>query len=176
MDLEPQRAEEREVLSSIYSGDSHFHAIDDRCFQYRVEPDENPRHPKRFMLQLTWPDTYPDFAPEINLDIFYNSHLLPNLKRRMTVRFAEEAALWLGSAMTYTLFEFAKENVHSLILDEDLVHNLRSEEVQERKVAAPVTYLYEEGRGEDTSAKPRGWNWVDCVKHLSQTGGQADKV
>ena len=25
-----------------------------------------------------------------------------------------------------------------------------------------------DGKGE----KPRGWNWIDVVKHLSQTGGQ----
>ena len=26
--------------------------------------------------------------------------------------------------------------------------------------------------GNTTGEMPRGWNWVDIVKHLSQTGGQ----
>lgn len=25
-----------------------------------------------------------------------------------------------------------------------------------------------------TGEKPRGWNWVDIVKHLSQTGGKQE--
>ena len=31
--------------------------------------------------------------------------------------------------------------------------------------------LYEK-MGNATGEKPRGWNWVDVVKHLSQTGSQ----
>ena len=33
--------------------------------------------------------------------------------------------------------------------------------------------LYEK-MGNATGEKPRGWNWVDVVKHLSQTGSQQD--
>jgi len=28
--------------------------------------------------------------------------------------------------------------------------------------------------GNATGEKPRGWNWVDIVKHLSQTGSTND--
>lgn len=28
--------------------------------------------------------------------------------------------------------------------------------------------------GVNTGERPRGWDWVDVVKHLSQTGGKMD--
>ncbi|OWA52462.1 putative RWD domain-containing protein 4 [Hypsibius exemplaris] len=166
MDLEIQKSDEREVLSSIYSGDDHFQMVDENSFQYRVEPNGDPRNPKRFMLQIRWPDTYPESVPEVNLDIFYNSHLHNSDKEEVKRRVLEEAAAWVGCAMTYTLFEFAKENWDSLISETSVVET----RVEEKRVTGAEKR--ELLAAADDDDKPRGWNWVDVVKHLFQVPGE----
>ena len=45
-------------------------------------------------------------------------------------------------------------------------------EKKEQLTKAQKRRLFDKfGNAED---RPRGWNWVDVVKHLSQTGKQAD--
>jgi RWD domain len=166
MDPESQKSDEREVLLSIYSGDDHFQMVDDSTFQYRVEPDGDPRSPKRFMIQLRWPETYPEVAPEVSLDIFYNSHLHNSDKEDVTRRILEEAAVWVGCAMTYTLFEFAKENADSLI--SATLTNVS--EPSSRGAEKQATEKKEIQVRADDVDRPRGWNWVDIVKHLCQVG------
>ena len=163
MDLESQRSDEREVLASIYGGDDNFQVIDETTFQYKIEPDA--RSPRRFMLQIRWTESYPESEPEVNLDIFYNNHLRESAKDEVKRRILEEAAVWLGCAMTYTLFEFAKENVESLIPESSVTEmSSRSDERANTVVERNET----RATRSDDSDKPRGWNWIDVVKHLCQ--------
>ena len=32
-------------------------------------------HPHSFLLEISWPETYPESKPVVNLDAFYNKHL-----------------------------------------------------------------------------------------------------
>lgn len=80
--------EEREVLSSIYDGDDCFKQISPNTFQYKVsqkwgltesllinfqygESDTT----KSFLLEIQWGEKYPNEAPKINMDTFYNKHM-----------------------------------------------------------------------------------------------------
>ena len=107
----------------------------------------------------------------------------------------EEANNWIGCGMTYTLFECIKEKLPELMVEltealltqtaeqsEQKLKNMRLEPAV-IKTADPSSKL-KENKDQLTKAqkrrqwektnhkgeKPRGWNWVDLVKHLSQTG------
>jgi len=89
--MQEAQDDEREVLLSIYEGDSSFKQLSPKTFQYKVLrnylistylyhfvkllqygiDDEN----RSFLLELTWGDNYPDDIPIINMDTFYNKDL-----------------------------------------------------------------------------------------------------
>ncbi|GAU96469.1 hypothetical protein RvY_07908 [Ramazzottius varieornatus] len=173
MDLQAQTDEEVEVLLSIYSGDDRFRKIDNRTFQYRVESDDTSSNSKSFMLQIKWTDNYPEAPPDISLDIFYNSHLPDSVKDDIRSRLQEEANVWLGSAMTYTLFEYAKENIDTLLPAGVLLQTNREDKEQENPVSDSVSKNVQFALDNANAGKPRGWNWVDIVKHLNQTGASS---
>lgn len=64
--------EEKEVLLSIYDGDSRFKAISPTTYQYKYGEDNEP---KSFLLEIAWTAEYPLEKPTINMNTFYNKHL-----------------------------------------------------------------------------------------------------
>ncbi|KAK7790076.1 hypothetical protein R5R35_012998 [Gryllus longicercus] len=184
MSDEELQEEEREVLSSIYEGDPAFKQLSSTVFQYKYGQDDEPRS---FLLEVSWGKTYPTEKPTINMDTFYNRHILPEIKENIVTVVNQEAEQYLGAAMTYTLFEFVKEKAEELVAAQpdaivkdlgvsmDCVSISEPQEVETKK-AAKKEHLSKaqkrkqwdrvDARGE----KPRGWDWVDVVKHLSQTG------
>lgn len=97
-----------------------------------------------------------------------------SVKQRIRDQVLEEAAVWVGSAMTYTLVEFVKDNVDQLITDED-VQKIVNEEVKENAAFALASRSKNDVVDQDAECRPRGWNWVDVVKHLSKGGGGGDE-
>lgn len=118
------------------------------------------------------------------MNTFYNRNLIESVKKRITDIVSTEAEQFLGEAMTYSLFECLKEKFDEVISEqpEEIVENIErvtiSEErpIEVKKVQPKKEHLSKaqkrrqwdrvEARGE----RPRGWDWVDIVKHLSQTG------
>jgi 3'-phosphoadenosine 5'-phosphosulfate sulfotransferase (PAPS reductase)/FAD synthetase len=183
--------EELEVLRSIYDGDEHFKELSPTAFQYKIGMDSDP---KSILLEMSWGENYPEELPCFNLDTFYNKHLAPTFKSYLAALLTEQAEPMKGMAMTYSLFEYVKENI-----DEIFAHQSATE-----TSTAPVCATREEqdesrstesgsvsGAKKDKEKKeqltkaqkrkiinrqdvngemPRGWNWVDVVKHLCQTG------
>ncbi|XP_023213624.1 RWD domain-containing protein 4-like [Centruroides sculpturatus] len=93
----------------------------------------------------------------------------------------------LDTAMTYTLFEFAKENIQEFtdMQPDNLLPNVNgNEELTVDKTPEPQISSKKEKKPKLTKQQkrklanrvntdgelPRGWNWVDVVKHLSQIG------
>lgn len=176
--------EELEVLRAIYDGDVNFKELSSTSFQYMVGVNGDP---KSFLLEISWDESYPEVAPSLSLDAFYNKQIIPEVKCTILTRLVEEATLQLGTPMTYTLVEYAKEKVEELtegqpekptptetvpnseksFPDSQLMAVSKKEKKpklskqQKRKLADKL-----DCRGE----RPRGWNWVDVVKHLSQCG------
>ncbi|XP_065156017.1 RWD domain-containing protein 4 [Atheta coriaria] len=177
--------EEREVLNSIYDGDDCYKQIDPTTHQYKYGINDDP---KSFVLELKWNDTYPETKPEICMDAFYNKHIIQSLKDKICSLLSEEAEQYLGMSMTYSLFEFIKEKFDELIqeqpehvVNESVVCDVdkmtindpqesKKEQKKEQLTKAQKRRQWDrvDGKGE----KPRGWNWVDIVRHLSQTGGK----
>ncbi|KAH8392137.1 hypothetical protein KR215_001736 [Drosophila sulfurigaster] len=185
-----QQTDEREALQSIYEGDTNFKEINLTTYQYKYGEEDNY---KSFLVELQWGDNYPDEAPTINMNTFYNRNLLPVVKEEIQTALTNEASQWLGCGMTYTLFECLKDNLEQLtagqpesapaiaavddgvaaikISDTD-ADAKRKEPKKEQLTKAQKRRQWE--RTDHKGERARGWDWVDIVKHLSQTGSKED--
>lgn len=76
--------------------------------------------------------------------------------------------------MTYSLFELAKENAGDMLVSEE-----------EKKSESPMVAKVKKAKKENLTKqqkrrladrvdvhgeRPRGWDWVDIIRHLSKTG------
>ncbi|KAI4896978.1 hypothetical protein NFI96_031532 [Prochilodus magdalenae] len=103
---------ELEALRSIYEGDECFKELSPVSFQFRVgDHDES----KSFLLDVSWPEMYPETAPQLSLDAFFNNRLSLETKQLIISKLQEQVEVNLGTAMMYTLFEWAKENQEMLM-------------------------------------------------------------
>ncbi|XP_060528857.1 RWD domain-containing protein 4 isoform X2 [Cylas formicarius] len=186
-EIEIVQQEEREVLASIYEGDKCFKQIAQNTFQYKYGVSDTV---KSFLLEIKWGETYPEELPQISMELFYNKHVLPSIKDKVVNLVKTEAQQFLGMSMTYSLFEFVKEKFEELIKDQpdnineievEKLHILDQEpsqsakkEKKEQLTKAQKRRQWNrmDGKGE----KPRGWDWVDVIKHLSQTGSKIDNL
>ncbi|XP_008326194.1 RWD domain-containing protein 4 isoform X1 [Cynoglossus semilaevis] len=176
---------ELEALRSIYEGDEVFKEISPVSFQFRIGELEDS---KAFILDVTWPETYPETAPQISLDAFFNNRISAETKQLILSRLEEQAQANLGTAMMYTLFEWAKENQESLMENHKAVVTAvtlasnsdnttsspiaRKKEKKEQLTKAQKRRMI--SRTDNKGELPRGWDWVDVIKHLSKTGGKDD--
>nr|AON96601.1 RWD domain-containing protein 4 [Bicyclus anynana] len=172
-----QQADEIEVLKSIYEGDDNFKQVDATTYQYKYIDGE-----KSFILEITWGPTYPTEKPGFNLEIFYNQNLLPSVKEKILSILNTEADQWVGCAMTYTLFECLKEKVSEILAEqteETIVARIEKIAVTEQTESKKPEKKEQLSKSQKRRAwdraevgrageKPRGWDWVDIVKHLSQ--------
>ncbi|XP_040458664.1 RWD domain-containing protein 4 isoform X3 [Falco naumanni] len=137
--------------------------------------------PKAFLIEVSWPETYPQTAPVISMDAFFNNTISSAIKQSILDKLMVEVEANLGTAMTYTLFEYAKDN-KEVFMENQPVNTVTSvsnsiatgtpdapaskkkdkkeqlSKTQKRKLADKT-----DNKGE----LPRGWNWVDVIKHRS---------
>ncbi|XP_077299807.1 RWD domain-containing protein 4 [Arctopsyche grandis] len=173
--------EEREVLSSIYDGDEAFKQISPSVYQYKYGENENI---KSFLIELSWGPNYPTEKPLINMDTFYNRNLIQSVKDKIVATAEEEANQWLGCAMTYTIFECLKEKFNELLEDQtdsvaaittdvekisvDAQEDSKKQPKKEQLTKSQKRRAWDRAESGKGGEKPRGWDWVDIVKHLSQ--------
>ncbi|XP_055693624.1 RWD domain-containing protein 4 [Lutzomyia longipalpis] len=175
--------EEIEALLSIYETDVAFKQINPTTYQYKYGEDDAS---KSFLVEICWTPEYPNEAPQINLDTFYNRNLIGSVKEKIQEVLREEAQQWLGCGMTYTLFECLKERLDELTASQpENIHATVdiADEVEKLEVAPKATAKKEHltkaqkrrqwERTDHKGERPRGWNWVDIIRHLSQTGGKS---
>ncbi|XP_067407787.1 RWD domain-containing protein 4 isoform X2 [Emydura macquarii macquarii] len=113
---------ELEALRSIYEGDECFREISPVSFQYRIGENGDPR---AFLIEISWPETYPQTAPVISMNAFFNNTISLAVKQNILDKLMEEVEVNLGTAMTYTLFEYAKDN-KELFMENQPVHIVTS--------------------------------------------------
>ena len=187
-DIAALQEEESEVLKSIYEGDAAFSALSASKYQYKVgNADADSGGKDAFLVEFEWPGTYPNVLPVIKMDAFFNRHILAEVKAKIISTAEEEGQQYLGMSMTYTLIEYIKENFDSLMENqpetssevivaeavekvslEDPGGNAKKEK-KEQLTKAQKRRMWKQG-GLDESDRERGWNWVDVIRHLSQTG------
>ncbi|XP_060774028.1 RWD domain-containing protein 4 [Neoarius graeffei] len=168
---------ELEALRSIYEGDDCFKELSPVSFQFRIG-DLNES--KSFLLDVSWPETYPETEPHISLDAFFNNRISPETKQLIISKMHEQVEANLGSAMMYTLFEWAKENQEMLMENHQPVMSAVTL-ASNSDVNSPVSVSKKKEKKEqltkaqkrkmigrtDKGELPRGWNWVDVIKHVS---------
>ncbi|KAM6361012.1 RWD domain-containing protein 4 isoform 3-T7 [Alca torda] len=176
---------ELEALRSIYEGDLCFRELSPVSFQYRIGENGDP---KAFLIEVSWPETYPQTAPVISMDAFFNNTIPSAIKRSILEKLMVEVEANLGTAMTYTLFEYAKDN-KELFMENQPVNTVTSvsnsiaigtpdvpaSKKKEKKEQLSKTQKRKLADKTDNKGElPRGWNWVDVIK-LSKTGSKDDE-
>ena len=123
------------------------------------------------------------------MDAFYNKHILSTVKNQIIQSVNTEAEQYLGMSMTFTIFEYVKENLETILAEQpnelqtntvdEVSEKLASSDLQDQETSkntvkkeqltkAQKRRMWNRG-GLETDDRPRGWNWVDIVRHLSQT-------
>ncbi|XP_034471094.1 RWD domain-containing protein 4 [Hippoglossus hippoglossus] len=174
---------ELEALRSIYEGDESFKEISPVSFQFRIGDLEDT---KAFILDITWPETYPETTPQMSLGGYFNKKISAETKKQILSKLDEQVEVNLGTAMMYTLFEWAKENQEALMENHKPVVTaitMPSSEIntsstgKKREKKEQLTKSQKRrivSRTDHKGELPRGWNWTDVIKHLSRTGGKDD--
>ncbi|XP_044305855.1 RWD domain-containing protein 4 isoform X1 [Varanus komodoensis] len=178
---------ELEALRSIYEGDECFRELSPVSFQYRIGENGDP---KAFLIEISWPETYPLTAPVISMDAFFNNAISSAIKQSILDKLMEEVEVNLGTSMTYTIFEYAKDN-KELFMENHPVNIVtalnncistgqpdapQSSKKKEKKEHLTKTQKRKLADKTDHKGElPRGWNWVDVIKHLSKTGSKDDE-
>ncbi|XP_046841575.1 RWD domain-containing protein 4-like [Xenia sp. Carnegie-2017] len=178
-----EQEEELEVLRSIYDEDDCFREVNDTTFQYRFGDSGES---KSFLLEIKWPESYPECLPHINLNAFYNRHIPEKLKETIIEKILTEMGDNVGMALTFTIINWVGENFEQLLehIEEMLAKqpkpdkdvptvsiNVETKPAKEKKIQ--LTKQQKRKLADRTNYKgerERGWNWVDIVKHLSKTG------
>lgn len=177
-----QQTDEQEVLMSIYDGDPSFKQLSPTVYQYKYGEDGASRS---FVIEISWGPTYPTEKPAINMETFYNRNLLPPVKEAIVKHTESEAEEYLGMPMTYTIFESIKEKLDDLLKEQpeslqsvtasmERVQlgacSLETEKKEKKEQLTKAQKRRQWDRATDSKGqKARGWDWVDVVKHLSQT-------
>lgn len=179
---------ELEALRSIYEGDESFRELSPVSFQYRIGENGDP---KAFLIEISWTETYPQTPPIISMNAFFNNTISSAVKQSILAKLQEAVEVNLGTAMTYTLFEYAKDNKEqfmenhqpvnstipiSSIISVETPNTAPSSKKKDKK--EQLSKAQKRKLADKTDHKgelPRGWNWVDVVKHLSKTGSKDDE-
>lgn len=193
--MEELQNEEREVILSIYDCDPAFKQLSPITYQYKYGEEGDSRS---FLLEIVWGKEYPNEAPKVNMNTFYNKHINESTKKNVCEYVLNEALNLVGNAMTYSLFESVKEKYLELIVDEtdcklspdspedndinedddndedeDESKELEAGTSQKKDKKCHLTKAQKRkqwNRVDCHGERPRGWNWVDVIHHLSQTG------
>ncbi|CAN9509791.1 unnamed protein product [Ophioblennius macclurei] len=166
---------ELEALRSIYEGDDCFKEMSPVSFQFRIGDLEDT---KAFLVDITWPVTYPETGPQISLDTFFNNRISTETKQIILSKLEEQVEANLGTAMMYTLFEWAKENqevlmehhkpvITSVALTSNNEVKTSVSEAKKKEKKLQLTKAQKKrmiNRTDNKGELPRGWNWVDVVK------------
>ncbi|XP_061138097.1 RWD domain-containing protein 4 [Syngnathus typhle] len=165
---------ELEALRSIYEGDECFKVLSPVSFQLRIGGLDDS---KAFILDITWPETYPKTGPQISLDGFFNNRITPETKQVILSKLEEQVEANLGDAMTYTLFEWAKDNQEDLMENHrpmvtavnltpsgEAVPNATGKKKERKEQLTKAQKRRIINRTDNKGELPRGWNWIDVIK------------
>lgn len=130
-------------------------------------------------LELVIPADYPNVAPQPDLSNVNNAPYMPAVKEQAVNQLIAEAGTQLGECMLYNLAEWAKDRIPQW-LEQSIAERSLPAAVSTAQVQAAIKeesqfkgmskaqkrrHFDKFGAAEE---KPRGWNWVDILSHLSK--------
>ncbi|RMZ84053.1 hypothetical protein DV737_g1353, partial [Chaetothyriales sp. CBS 132003] len=184
-----EQKEEREVLESIFPDE----ITDISDVSYRVsitldapsKPGDEDSDPPVILLNVTYPDSYPDVSPHLDITSPSNSPKHPLLdvssdKARLLEGLQPTIEESLGMAMIFTLVTALKESAEQLIIDRrkaketEREEELRKAEAEENRrfEGTKVTrqtfleQLWERGLAKEMDGEAEGDDALDAVKAL----------
>ncbi|XP_063042758.1 RWD domain-containing protein 4 isoform X2 [Engraulis encrasicolus] len=163
---------ELEALRSIYEGDDCFKEVSPTSFQFRIGDHEDP---KAFLLDVLWPESYPETAPQMSLQAFFNNRLSPSTKQEIISKLEEQAEANLGCAMMYTLFEWAKENQADLMENHQPLKEAVMGSWSEAELMETPQPLKDEATDKDTEAPKQIEETVSKKKEKKEQLTKAQK-
>ena len=181
--MNDDQTDEQEALLSIYEDDVNFKQISDTVYCYKFICEEDDM--KSFMIQITWPKEYPESDDAIiDLESFFNSHIKVHEREQMLNKVRKQYEDWSGMAMTFNIINHILDNIEEFrdVIKNELVIEREEKETitleKKEKAADTMTKgmtkgqkrrFYDKFGNLDSEEKPRGWNWVDVIKHLNKT-------
>ncbi|XP_050083640.1 RWD domain-containing protein 4 [Anopheles aquasalis] len=201
-DPKEMQTDEREALISIYEGDSAFKQVNSETYQYKYGEEGNKSFLLEICWTEKYPEELPTFNLETfynrNLSRTAKDSILTILREEgeqwigcgMTYTLFECLKDKLDELLTDENCN-AGEGQQVVIgtantpLDGDAANNSDSEEdesgdargarrEQKREQLTKAQKRKQWDRVDSKGNRQRGWNWVDIVKHLSQTGGKPE--
>ncbi|XP_043830585.1 LOW QUALITY PROTEIN: RWD domain-containing protein 4-like [Dromiciops gliroides] len=178
---------ELEALHSISEGHESFRELNPVSFQYRIGENGDP---KAFFMEVSWTETYPQTAPVISMNAFFNNTISSAVKQSILAKLQEGVKVNLGTAMTKPLCEYAKDSQEQFVENHHPVNSTTSisniilaetpnpapsSKKTDKKEQLSKTQKRKLAEKTDHKGDPRGWNWADVVQHLSQTGSKDDE-
>lgn len=124
------------------------------------------------------------------------SNRVDEVKQKIVETLTAEAEQWIGCGMTYTLFECVKDRVTEMMeaqpqpasdaesseddesdesdsSDADIANlSIGGAKAQKKEKLTKAQKRRQWDQAITGGEKPRGWDWVDIVKHLSQVGNK----
>uniref|UniRef100_U5EYN4 Protein aael aael006654 aedes aegypti n=1 Tax=Corethrella appendiculata TaxID=1370023 RepID=U5EYN4_9DIPT len=201
-DIKELQNDECEALISIYEGDTAFKQIDSCTFQYKYGTDDDKKS-ILLELKWTenYPNELPTI--NLDTFYNKSKKLSKNVKEKITTTLNTEGEQWLGCGMTYTLFECLKDKIDELLdgqeiedIDDSIIvnndiqldksddenngeggdqsRNTSKGTVPKKEQLTKAQKRKQWDRVDNKGNRPRGYNWIDVVKHLSQTGNKDD--
>ncbi|VDO02689.1 unnamed protein product, partial [Rodentolepis nana] len=174
--------EERIVLESIYTSDE-ISITDEYKIRFRLGTSGEL---ESFVVNITWPLDYPSIPPIIDFNEFCNRNMPRELQQSIISELNEISSQNVGESHTFLLIEHLRDNFAKYaqqIRDtkkrpkEQVLETIVGEDTKEKKVRKDAALTKAQKRKQinrlDSDGNlPRGWNWVDVIKHLRQTGVQ----
>ncbi|KAM7532805.1 hypothetical protein Aperf_G00000129004 [Anoplocephala perfoliata] len=147
-----------------------------------------PGTPESFVVNITWPKGYPFTPPIIDLNEFCNRNMPRSLCKSMIDELNEIASQNMGEPLTFTLIEHLRDHFETYAQQIKDAKKGTKEQAPELAMSGNAKTKNDKSQVDITLTKaqkrkqfdrlgadgnlPRGWNWVDVIKHLRQTGTQ----
>merc|ERR1711915_597046 len=148
--------EEMMALEAIFY--DSFSKIDDRRFRLRIDPNSgnddtsDPGGPPALFLEILLPDGYPQVIPEFDISNLNNMNYSEAAKRAILEGLHSQ--------------DHGSENMDALSQpDARSVESSKKDAKEKLSKSQKRRYFDRFGAGGE---KPRGWNWVSIISHLSQ--------
>ncbi|KAH7302197.1 hypothetical protein KP509_23G060400 [Ceratopteris richardii] len=181
--------EEAMALESIFY--DSFTKIDSNRFRVRIDPqheEDSSGHSSQdvppFFVEMFLPPSYPQAIPVFDVSNINNNAYTDFAKKAIVLGLQNEASSLIGESMCYAILEWLRDklpefySMKPISTDEDSkgldsghpCHdkelNTVKKDVKEKMSKAQKRRYFDKFGA--AAEKPRGWDWVSIISHLSQ--------
>eukprot|EP01023_Acetabularia_acetabulum_P036610 TRINITY_DN3461_c0_g1_i1.p1 TRINITY_DN3461_c0_g1~~TRINITY_DN3461_c0_g1_i1.p1 ORF type:complete len:222 (+),score=37.84 TRINITY_DN3461_c0_g1_i1:66-668(+) len=186
--------EECVALESIFP--DKFSRLNDDTIRVVIDPPKDEEKEvgetvgqHALYLVMKMKEDYPESVPDFDLSNLNNVVFPQSVRDEVIEALKEQAEELVGDMMVYTLVEFIRDNLPQY--NAQILETKIEEQVEEKQVEKEDTKAASKGAVKETDNmtkaqkrryfdkfgttdkdKPRGWDWVDILSHLSQRPGQ----